>query len=133
MVVPAGAATPHGQPTKLPHCILEFTAGTAADGVTIPRSSRIILRFGDEPIECDEQFLAMAPSLAMAAGAGLVSGLNGLAGDGGRATERAWVLELIRAWSAVRAPRLSTTSSRSSRQRNGCARLRRSAQRPRPG
>ena len=96
-VVSAGAVAPHGQPAKLPHCILEFTAGTAADGVTIPRSSRIILRFGDEPIECDEEFLAMAPSLAAAAGAGLVSGLNGLPDED--SAERAWVLELIRAWS----------------------------------
>ena len=76
-IVAAGSLAPSGEPTKLPHCILEFTAGTSHGDLTLPRSSRIILRFGDEPIECDEQFLAMTPVLATAAGAGLVSGLNG--------------------------------------------------------
>ena len=100
-IVPAGALAPSGQPTKRPHCILEFTAGTSCGDLTLPRSSRIILRFGDEPIECDEQFLAMTPALAAAAGAGLVSGLNGLAGDGSHhdGTERAWLSALVRAWS----------------------------------
>ncbi len=100
-IVAAGSLAPSGHATKLPHCILEFTAGTSHDGVTLPRSSRIILRFGDEPIERDEQFLAMTPALAAAAGAGLVSGLNGLADDDSQdnMTERAWLLALIRAWS----------------------------------
>ena len=102
-IVAAGSLAPSGQPTKLPHCILEFTAGTSHDGATLPRSSRIILRFGDEPIEHDEQFLAMTPVLAGAAGAGLVSGLNGLADDGSKndVTERSWLLALVRAWSAA--------------------------------
>ena len=100
-IVAAGSLAPSGQATKLPHCILEFTAGTSRNGVPLPRSSRIILRFGDEPIEHDEQFLAMTPVLAAAAGAGLVSGLNGLAGDGSQddVTERNWLLALVRAWS----------------------------------
>ncbi len=100
-IVAAGSLAPSGQATKLPHCILEFTAGTSHGDLTLLRSSRIILRFGDEPIERDEQFLAMAPALAAAAGAGLVSGLNGLADDGSQdtRTERDWLLALIRAWS----------------------------------
>jgi ADP-dependent phosphofructokinase/glucokinase len=98
-IVPAGSVTPSGTPTKLPHCILEFTAGTTLEtaGVTVPRSSRIILRFGDEPIECDEQFLAMTKAMAKVAGAGLLSGLNGLADDD--LAERAWLTALARAWS----------------------------------
>jgi ADP-dependent phosphofructokinase/glucokinase len=100
-IVAAGSLAPSGEPTKLPHCILEFTAGTSHGDLTLPRSSRIILRFGDEPIERDEQFLAMTPILAKAAGAGLVSGLNGLAGDGSQddTAERDWLLALVRAWS----------------------------------
>jgi ADP-dependent phosphofructokinase/glucokinase len=100
-IVAAGSVAPSGPATKLPHCILEFTAGTSHGDLTLPRSSRIILRFGDEPIERDEQFLAMAPALAAAAGAGLVSGLNGLADDDSQdnMTERAWLLALVRAWS----------------------------------
>jgi ADP-specific Phosphofructokinase/Glucokinase conserved region len=100
-IVAAGSLAPSGQPTKLPHCILEFTAGTSHGDLTLPRSSRIILRFGDEPIECDERYLAMTPALAAAAGAGLVSGLNGLADDGSQndGTERDWLSALLRAWS----------------------------------
>ncbi len=63
----------------------------------MPRSSRIILRFGDEPIECDEQFLTVTSRLAPAAGAGLLSGLNTLAED--NLNERTWLAALGRAWS----------------------------------
>jgi ADP-dependent phosphofructokinase/glucokinase len=96
-VVAARAITPHGTPSKLPHCILEFTAGTSASGMTVPRSSRIILRFGDEPVERDQEYLATTPELVPAAGAGLVSGLNGLPGN--HVSERAWLLALALAWS----------------------------------
>jgi ADP-dependent phosphofructokinase/glucokinase len=98
-IVAAGSLMPSGEPSKLPHCILEFTAGTAHAGVTIPRSSRIILRFGDEPIERDEQYQAVTTGLAAEAGAGLVSGLNGLRDDD--SAERDWARELARAWSAA--------------------------------
>jgi ADP-dependent phosphofructokinase/glucokinase len=101
-VVPAGSLIPSGRPTKLPHCILEFAAGTTAGGLTVPRSSRIILRFGDEPVECDEQFLTMTPALVPRAGAGLLSGLNGLA-DGDSA-DRDWLAGLARAWSEAGLP-----------------------------
>ncbi|MBV9452323.1 MAG: hypothetical protein JO345_41195 [Streptosporangiaceae bacterium] len=96
-IVPAGLVEPSGTPAKLPHCILEFTAGTSCGGVTVPRSSRIILRFGDEPIECDEQFLTVTSRLAPGAGAGLLSGLNTLAED--NLNERTWLAALGRAWS----------------------------------
>jgi ADP-dependent phosphofructokinase/glucokinase len=96
-IVPAGSLTPSGEPAKLPHCILEFTASTALAGVTVPRSSRIILRFGDEPIERDEQYQAVTTATAAAAGAGLVSGLNGLRDED--SAEREWARELARAWS----------------------------------
>jgi hypothetical protein len=96
-VVAAGSLTPSGRATKLPHCILEFTAGTTGRQLAVPRSSRIILRFGDEPIERDEAFFAMAPALASSAGAGLLSGLNVLA-DADTA-DRDWLAALARAWS----------------------------------
>ena len=96
-VVPAGSLVASGAPTKLPHCILEFTAGTRFGTLTVPRSSRIILRFGDEPIERDEQFSHMAPALAAGAGAGLLSGFNSLPDDGDR--DRQWLAALARSWS----------------------------------
>ena len=97
MVVPAGSLVGSGAPTKLPHCILEFTAGTAFGALSVPRSSRIILRFSDEPIERDEQFFDMAPVLAESAGAALLSGLNSLPDDGHR--DRQWLVELASSWS----------------------------------
>jgi ADP-dependent phosphofructokinase/glucokinase len=97
-VLAAGATTSHGRPSKLQHCILEFTAGVSSGPVTIRRSSRIILRFGDEPVERDEEYLAVTRKLAPGAGAGLVSGLNGPGGDNDHAGQ-AWVLALTRAWS----------------------------------
>ena len=92
-VVPAGRVVPGGEPTKLPHCILEFTA----DGATVPRSSRVILRFGDEPVERDQEYLAVTTGLAATAGAGLVSGLNGPSDTDD--SERGWLCALVRAWS----------------------------------
>jgi ADP-dependent phosphofructokinase/glucokinase len=96
-VVPAGSLVASGAPTKLPHCILEFTAGTRSGTLTVPRSNRIILRFGDEPIERDEQFSRMAPALAAGADAGLLSGFNSLPDDGDR--DRQWLVALARTWS----------------------------------
>jgi ADP-dependent phosphofructokinase/glucokinase len=97
VVVPAGSLVASGTPTKLPHCILEFTAGTKSGPLAVPRSSRIILRFGDEPIERDEQFFRMAPRLAASAGAALLSGLNSLPDDG--TDDRQWLAALSRLWS----------------------------------
>jgi len=93
-VVSAASVTPSGEPLKLPHCILEFTAGTPFGDSRVPRSTRLILRFGDEPIERDEQFAALTPTLT--ARAGLLSGLNGL--PDGDTDSRDWLVGLSRAW-----------------------------------
>ena len=97
VVVAAGSLVASGTPTKMPHCILEFTAGTRCGTLAVSRSSRIILRFGDEPIERDEQFFHMAPALAAGAGAALLSGLNSLPDDG--TDDRQWLAALSRSWS----------------------------------
>jgi len=96
-VVAAGSLVAVGTPTKLPHCILEFTEETRCGTLAVPRSSRIILRFGDEPIERDEQFFHMAPALAASAGAALLSGVNSLPEDGSH--DRRWLADLSRLWS----------------------------------
>jgi ADP-dependent phosphofructokinase/glucokinase len=95
-VVPASAITASGEPSKHPHCVLEFTAGTACQELTITRSSRIILRFGDEPVERDDEYLAVTAKLAPDAGAGLVSGLNG---PEDQAHEARWLHGLVEQWS----------------------------------
>jgi ADP-dependent phosphofructokinase/glucokinase len=99
LVVPAGEVTPVGQPTKFPHCILEFSASIRSTEAIVPRSTRIILRFGDEPIEQDEQFAALTPALVPGIRAGLLSGLNGLPDDAGN--EAGWLREVARSWSAA--------------------------------
>ena len=96
-VVAAGSLASAGTPTKLPHCILEFTAGTKCGTLAVSRSSRIILRFGDEPIERDEEFFHMAPALAASAGAAELSGLNSLPDEGSH--DRRWLAALSRSWS----------------------------------
>jgi hypothetical protein len=92
VVVAAGSLVGSGTPTKLPHCILEFMAGTKCGTLALPRSSRIILRFSDEPIERDEEFFHMAPALAASAEAALLSGLNSLPDDD--TDDRQWLAAL---------------------------------------
>jgi hypothetical protein len=96
-VAAAGSLVASGTPTKLPHCILEFTAGIRCGTLAVPRSSRIILRFGDEPMERDEEFFHMASALAVKAGSALLSGLNSLSDDNGH--DRQWLAALSRLWS----------------------------------
>ncbi len=94
-----GEVVPHGEPGKPPHYILEFQAGTRWSGGTVPRSSRIIVRLAEDGVERDPDFAAASPALATRAGAGLVSGLNGVpAGD--RAS-RAWVRDVVHGWRAA--------------------------------
>jgi ADP-dependent phosphofructokinase/glucokinase len=101
-VVPAGTIAPSGTLRKLPHFVLEFAAGTpiGADAM-VSRSTRIILRFGDEPLERDEQFAALTPTLP-GVRAGLVSGLNGLTDDDPDSV--AWLTRLARSWAEAGLP-----------------------------
>ena len=82
--------------TKPRHYILEFTAGTRWSAGVVARSTRIILRFAHDGIERDEAFAQLTPRLASTAGAGLVSGLNGL--GPGQETDEDWVVDLARRW-----------------------------------
>lgn len=56
--------------------IVEFVKGISVSGVIPPRSSRIIVRFGDPGLEHDDGFDSLSPRLAADAGAGVVSGFN---------------------------------------------------------
>src|SRR5207253_3616254 len=62
----------------------------------VARSTRIILRFAHDGIERDEAFAKLTPRLAPTAGAGLVSGMNGL--GPGHDADADWVLDLARRW-----------------------------------
>jgi ADP-dependent phosphofructokinase/glucokinase len=100
-VVPAGEVVADGNPSKLLHCVLEFAQGTPFHGETVPRSTRIILRFGDEPVERDEDFAALTPHLP-GVRAALISGLNGP--SDGDTVGQVWLTHLAESWRAAGIP-----------------------------
>lgn len=76
---PISAVVGTGESGKPAIHIIEFAAGTPTpDGGTLPRSSRIIVRFADVHLERDDAFVSAA-NRAIAderAGAGVISGFN---------------------------------------------------------
>ena len=87
-----GAARP-------PVFIFEYTAGRPIGAVVPERSSRIIVRFGNFPLEHDLDFDRMTVAHAAEAGAGLVSGFSSVAAADLEA-ELTRVTTLVRAWRA---------------------------------
>jgi ADP-dependent phosphofructokinase/glucokinase len=67
---------PTTQGGKSAHYIFEFTAGTEVGAVVLRRSSRTIVRFGDERLDHDPDFARESISAAASAGAGILSGFN---------------------------------------------------------
>jgi ADP-dependent phosphofructokinase/glucokinase len=61
---------------KPAHYIVEFQAGSSIGGHVLPRSSRIICRFADDPLENDPAFEAASLRQAGQAGAAILSGYN---------------------------------------------------------
>jgi ADP-dependent phosphofructokinase/glucokinase len=76
-IVPARAVESEGAGKSL-HYIVEFTAGVPAGDVVPPRSSRVIVRFDDDPLEADPWFARASIDLAASAGAAVLSGFNAL-------------------------------------------------------
>jgi ADP-dependent phosphofructokinase/glucokinase len=76
-ILPAGAVAESSR-AHAPHYIVEFTAGLPVGEVVPPRSSRVIVRFEDDPLEPDPWFERASVQLAPRAGAAIVSGLNAL-------------------------------------------------------
>lgn len=58
--VPLSSVNPGGTPTKGVHHVLEFHRGTVLAGRPLPRSTRIMVRFGDDSLEQDEHFASWA-------------------------------------------------------------------------
>lgn len=71
-----GSVQGHAGIGKQAHYIIEFRAGTRMGGHVLPRSSRIICRFGDDPLEDDPPFEAQSIRLAGQAGAAILAGYN---------------------------------------------------------
>ncbi|MDZ5698664.1 ADP-dependent glucokinase/phosphofructokinase [Chelativorans sp. M5D2P16] len=74
LVRSGGAVRRHGESAEV--FIIEFSAGEVCGGKTLPRSSRIIVRFGDIGIEDDADFGELTARLAHYAGAGLIGGFQ---------------------------------------------------------
>jgi ADP-dependent phosphofructokinase/glucokinase len=67
---------PVAQGGKCPHYIFEFTAGTQVGSIVLKRSSRTIVRFGDERLDNDPDFARESVTAVANAGAGILSGFN---------------------------------------------------------
>ena len=95
-IVPARMieGTGSGRPA---HYIVEFTAGVPAGDVVPPRSSRVIVRFEDDPLEADPWFARESIALAPSAGGAIVSGFNALP-EGALPGILAWVRPLADSW-----------------------------------
>jgi ADP-dependent phosphofructokinase/glucokinase len=76
-IVPARAIEGEAR-GRAAHYIVEFTAGVPAGEVVPPRSSRVIVRFEEDPLEADPWFDRASVDLAGSAGAAILSGFNAL-------------------------------------------------------
>lgn len=78
--VSAGDVRPSGA-AKLPHYIVEYTAGRPLPDFTPTRSTRIIVRFAEEDIEYDAMFERYGRALGAEAGAAMLSSPNGVGAE----------------------------------------------------
>lgn len=85
------------------HHILEFTAGTYGD-LVLPRSTRFILRFAADGIECDELLVATQSDLLPTLRGAVISGMNGIA-DADEASWE-WLDRMVDAWVEAGVPHL---------------------------
>jgi ADP-dependent phosphofructokinase/glucokinase len=95
-IVPA-RAVPRSGVGRPPHYIFEFTAGEAIGAITVPRSSRTIVRFDHSELQRDPAFVAASIAEAPRAGAGILCGFNEIPperADG----ELAYAADVARAW-----------------------------------
>jgi ADP-dependent phosphofructokinase/glucokinase len=95
-IVPVGRIVPSG-PERPAHYIVEYMAGVPLAGIVPPRSSRVIVRFADDPIERDPWFMAESVALAPRAGAAILSGFNELP-ERDLAATLAWIRPLATRW-----------------------------------
>jgi ADP-dependent phosphofructokinase/glucokinase len=82
---------------KSAHYIFEFTAGIQVGSIVPKRSSRTIVRFGDERLDNDPDFARESLTAAADAGAGILSGFNEI-GDQTLDESVRETLALAKAW-----------------------------------
>ncbi len=98
LLADAGPPTP-GRPF---HHIFEFTAGTQADDLSVARSTRVIVRFADDGIECDENFAAAQRTVLPSTQGGVISGMNAI-GPSDTASWH-WLDATVQAWADLGVP-----------------------------
>jgi ADP-dependent phosphofructokinase/glucokinase len=91
-----GALKPSG-PSKPAHYIFEFNAGELLGAERAKRSTRIIVRFADDPLDRDPAFVLKSIALASQAGAAVICGFNEVS-KASLATELEHTKNLLRAW-----------------------------------
>jgi ADP-dependent phosphofructokinase/glucokinase len=84
-------------PSKPAHYIFEFNAGELAGAERAKRSTRIIVRFADDPLDRDPAFVLKSIALAGQAGAAVICGFNEVS-KASLATELKHTKNLLRAW-----------------------------------
>ena len=84
-------------PSKPAHYIFEFNAGELAGAERAKRSTRIIVRFADDPLDRDPAFVLKSIALASQTGAAVICGFNEVS-KASLATELEHTKNLLRAW-----------------------------------
>lgn len=98
-IVPA-FKVPRAGVGRPPHYIFEFTAGETIGAVTLPRSSRTIVRFDHSALQRDPAFVAASAAAAMEAGAGILCGFNEMPPEHAE-DELAYAADVARTWRAA--------------------------------
>jgi len=88
---------PESEALKPAHYIFEFTIGVKVGSVIPRRSTRTIVRFADDSLDNDPDFVRESIAAATTAGAGIVCGFNGVASQR-LETAVAETQTLIHAW-----------------------------------
>ena len=81
------ASAEDSKPGRPRHYILEFAAGTSLGLKVLPRSTRIILRFAQDGIECDNALVALHPEVLRRVRGAVVSGMNAIQPEDTRSWE----------------------------------------------
>ena len=84
-------------PSKPAHYIFEFNAGELVGTERAKRSTRIIVRFADDPLDRDPAFVLKSINLASQARAAVICGFNEVS-KASLATELEHTKNLLRAW-----------------------------------
>jgi ADP-dependent phosphofructokinase/glucokinase len=86
-------------PKKPAHYIFEFNAGEFAGPVRAKRSTRVIVRFADDPLDRDPAFVQESVAQASQAGAAVICGFNEVS-KASMETELEYTKDLLRDWRA---------------------------------